>query len=73
MSVKKRYSLLLLLLSIICTVHVTHAFFTSSSNIKNDFNTQNYKISINANGGTFSSNNSIIVSKEQQYYQVQIE
>lgn len=63
MSVEKRYSLLLLLLSIFCTVHVTHAFFTSSSNIKNDFNTKNYKFSINANGGTFSSNNSIIVSK----------
>lgn len=61
---KKKVSLIVvILIAIFCSITITHAYFTSSTNIKNNFKTKNYSININANGGVFNTNNNITISK----------
>ncbi len=52
---KKWSKLLIIVLTLLCSLQTTCAFFTTSTNITNTFKTKNYTFYISANGGTFTS------------------
>ena len=49
-----------IILSLICSLNFTYAFFTSQTTSSSKFNTKKYEISLSGSGGTFNSGDLII-------------
>jgi len=61
---KNKKVLIAIILSLICSLNFTYAFFTSQTTSSSKFNTKKYEISLSGSGGTFNSGDLIILNNK---------
>ena len=62
---KKIFKIIPLIIVLFVTIGITYSFFSTSKTLPSVFKTDGYTFLLNAGGGTFDSNNNVIVLNQK--------